>query len=166
MAASYSRRVSSRPTRPSSTGSTRPARRYCGAARACDALRSFSRRAISHRESSMPAASLLAVSLTLIEAVAYSKGLSPPVRLSPGRAAGALAPPDEGEGQGGRTQGRRALLHGSQQPESAQPAFPRFPETVGGLYGRENFLDRPRSGRLQPATATSDRDRHGRLRHP
>jgi len=32
-------------------------------------------------------------------------------------------------------------------------------ETVGGLYGRENFLDRPRAGRLQSATATSDRYR-------
>ena len=85
-------------------------------------------------------------------------------RLAEGRRA--LPRPDQGERQGRRVQGRRALLHGTQQPEPSQPALPRLPEAVGGLYGRENLLDRSRAGRLQPATAAGDRDRHGRLRHP
>jgi hypothetical protein len=42
---------------------------------------------IYRREGAMPPATLLALSLTLIEAVAYSKRpLSPPVRISPVRA--------------------------------------------------------------------------------
>ncbi len=72
---------------------------------------------------------------------------------------------DQGERQGGRVQGRRAHLHGAQQPEPAQPAVPRLPEAVGGLYRRQDHLDRSRPGRLQPAPAAGDRDRHRRLRH-
>ena len=85
-------------------------------------------------------------------------------RLAEGRRA--VPRPDQGDRQGRRVQGRRALLHGTQQPEPPQLALPRIPEAVGGLYGRENLLDRPRAGRLQPATAAGDRDRHCRLRHP
>ena len=72
---------------------------------------------------------------------------------------------DQGERQGRRVHGRRAHLHGPQQPEPAQLPVPRLPEAVGGLHRRQDQLDRPRPGRLQPAPAAGDRDRHGRLRH-
>ena len=71
----------------------------------------------------------------------------------------------QAERQGRRVRGRRAHLHGPQQPEPAQPPVPRLPEAVGGLYRRQDHLDRPRAGRLQPAPAAGDRHRHGRFRH-
>ncbi len=64
-----------------------------------------------------------------------------------------------------RVRRRRADLHGPQQPEPAQLPVPRLPQAVGGLYRRQDQLDRSRPGRLQPAPAAVDRDRHGRLRH-
>ena len=74
--------------------------------------------------------------------------------------------PDQGQiVKEGEFAGRRAHLHGAQQPEPAQLPVPRLPEAVGGLYRRQDHLDRPRPGRLQPAPAAGDRDRHGRLRH-
>ena len=72
---------------------------------------------------------------------------------------------DQGQRRGGRVPGRRAHLHGSQQPEPPQRPVPRLPQAVGGLYRRQDHLDRPRPGRLQSAPAAGDRDRHGRLRH-
>ena len=53
----------------------------------------------------------------------------------------------------GEFKGVELTLHGTQQPESAQPAVPRLPETVGSLHGREADLDRSRPGRLQSAAA-------------
>ena len=66
---------------------------------------------------------------------------------------------------GRRVRRRRADLHGAQQPEPAQLPVPRLPQAVGGLYRRQDQLDRPRPGRLQRAPAAVDRDRHGRFRH-
>ncbi len=65
----------------------------------------------------------------------------------------------------GEFAGRRADLHGAQQPEPAQLPVPRLPEALGGLHRRQDQLDRPRAGRLQRAPAAVDRHRHGRLRH-
>ena len=73
---------------------------------------------------------------------------------------------DQGQRQGRRIRRRRTDLHGPQQPEPAQRAVPRLPEAVGGLYRRQDQLDRPRPGRLQPPPAAGDRDRNGRFRHP
>ena len=66
---------------------------------------------------------------------------------------------------GRRVRRRRTDLHGPQQPEPAQLPVPRLPQAVGGLYRRQDQLDRSRPGRLQPRPAADDRDRHGRLRH-
>ena len=84
-------------------------------------------------------------------------------RLAEGRRA--LPRRDQGQRQGRRVCRRRAALHGPQQPESAQRAVPRLAEAVGGLYRRQDHLDRPCAGRLQCPPAAGDRDRHGRLRH-
>ena len=73
--------------------------------------------------------------------------------------------PTKANRQGRRVRGRRAHLHGPQQPEPAQRPVPRLPEAVGGLYRRQDHLDRSRPGRLQPAPAAVDRHRHRRLRH-
>ncbi len=72
---------------------------------------------------------------------------------------------DQGERRRGRVRRRRAHLHGAQQPEPAQLPVPRLPQAVGGLYRRQDQLDRPRPGRLQCPPAAVDRDRHRRLRH-
>ncbi len=47
----------------------------------------------------------------------------------------------------------------------AQLPVPRLPEVVGGLYRRQDQLDRPRAGRLQPPPAAGDRHRDRRFRH-
>ena len=73
--------------------------------------------------------------------------------------------PDQGQCRRGRVRRRRAHLHGAQQPEPPQRFVPRLPEAVGGLYRRQDQLDRPRSGGLQSAPAAVDRHGHGRLRH-
>ena len=91
------------------------------------------------------------------------QGLADRRRLAEGRRAVPRA--DQGQRQGRRVRGRRADLHGAQQPEPAQLPVPRLPQAVGGVHRRQDHLDRPRPGRLQPAPAAVDRDRHGRLRH-
>ena len=68
-------------------------------------------------------------------------------------------------GGGGRVRGRRADLHGAQQPEPAQLPVPRVPQALGGLHRRADQLDRPCAGRLQRAPAAEHRHRHGGLRH-
>ena len=64
----------------------------------------------------------------------------------------------------GEFAGVELTLHGPQQPEPAQRAVPRPAEAVGGIYRRQDHLDRPRAGRLQRPPAAGGRDRHGRLR--
>ena len=66
--------------------------------------------------------------------------------------------------QEGEFAGRRAHLHGAQQPEPAQLPVPRLPEALGDLHRRHDQLDRPRPGRLQRPPAAVDRHRHRRLR--
>ena len=70
----------------------------------------------------------------------------------------------QGHGAGRRAPGRRAHLHGAQQPEPAQLPLPRLPEALGDLHRRQHQLDRPRPGRLQRPPAAGDRHRHRRFR--
>ena len=61
----------------------------------------------------------------------------------------------QGQRQGRRVQGRRALVHGPQQPERPQRAVPRPVQGLGRLYRRHDQLDRPRAGRLQCRACSS-----------
>ncbi len=90
-------------------------------------------------------------------------GLAHRCRLAEGRRA--VPWRHQGQRGRGRVRRRRADLHGPQQPEPAQLPVPRLPEAVGGLYRRQDQLDRPGAGRLQRAPAAVDRHRHGRFRH-
>ena len=111
---------------------------------------------------------------------AHGQRTGQPARPDPGHSRRGCGQPDrcrlaEGgrivprrhQGQCGRGRIRRgrADLHGSEQPEPAQFPVPRLPCPVGGLYRRQDQLDRSRPGRLQRAAPAVDRHRHGRFRH-
>ena len=92
------------------------------------------------------------------------QGVSPPMPIGRRSASCASAPTKQNVSEG-EFAGVELTLHGPQQPEPPQRPVPRLPEAVGGLYRRQDQLDRPRPGRLQRAPAAVDRHRHRRLRH-
>ncbi len=72
---------------------------------------------------------------------------------------------DQGQRAGRRVQGRRAVLHGPQQPEPPQRAVPRLPEAWADYTGAKiNWIDLAQAD-YNAAPAAVDRHRHGRLRH-
>jgi hypothetical protein len=99
----------------------------------------------------------------ILQIPGVGKGSPDRCRLAEGRRA--VPRRHQGQRRRRRVRRRRTDLHGPEQPEPAQLPVPRLPEAVGGLYRRQDQLDRPRPGRLQRPPAAVDRHRHRRFRH-